>query len=97
MKRNVASPLIATVLVTVLLVTCGVFRKGPQYWNKDWGPLVPHKSFPGDCDLCHLPDGWESIRPGFSFDHAAETGFERELEALLLDLASSDPATPASR
>jgi hypothetical protein len=66
--------IVASVLLSILLATCGTFRKGEQYWNRKWGPLVPHKSFPADCDLCHLPDGWQSIKPDFSFDHENETG-----------------------
>ncbi len=63
-------------LLSVLAATCATSSKGKQYWNSKWGPLVPHKSFPTDCKLCHFPDGWESIRPEFSFDHAKETGHE---------------------
>jgi len=47
-------------------------------WSQRWGPLVPHKNFPGDCGLCHLPRGWEELRPDFSFDHEKSTGFRLE-------------------
>lgn len=43
-------------------------------WSERWGPLVPHKSFPEDCSLCHLPDRWDTLKTDFSFDHARETG-----------------------
>ncbi len=44
-------------------------------WDADrWGPLVPHKSFPGDCSVCHRSDGWDQLRDDFSFDHEKETG-----------------------
>ncbi len=59
--------------LAMTLVTCGLVvpRKG---WSKRWGPLVPHKTFPGDCSLCHVPDRWDKLRDDFSFDHEKETG-----------------------
>jgi len=74
MKLNAAKWTVGTTAILVLLVTCGSFRKGKQYWNSKWGPLVPHTSFPADCELCHYPDGWKKIRPEFEFDHAKQTG-----------------------
>jgi hypothetical protein len=66
----------ATLLLlgTFLLVDCNVFvpRQG---WNESWGPLVPHDSFPTDCSLCHVSEGWDVIKEDFSFDHEEETGF----------------------
>jgi len=78
MKSNAGKAVVAALLLATLSITCGTFRKGAQHWDDKWGPLVPHDSFPGDCDLCHLPDGWSSIRPDFSFDHEAETGHALE-------------------
>jgi hypothetical protein len=68
-------PLLA--LCCVLVATCRSTtpRNG---WTKRWGPLVPHKTFPADCGICHLPDGWDTLRPGFSFDHLKETGVPLE-------------------
>lgn len=40
--------------------------------------MVPHKKFPRDCSLCHLPKRWDALRPDFKFDHKKETGFALE-------------------
>ena len=74
MKWKGVSSLAAVTLLSFLLATCGLFRTGKQYWDDDHGPLVPHKTFPSDCVLCHLPDGWTSIRKDFTFDHKEKTG-----------------------
>lgn len=55
------------------LVACGTLV-APQDWDARRGPVVPHDTFPADCRLCHLGDGWHEIRPDFEFDHAGETG-----------------------
>ncbi|OGR95861.1 MAG: hypothetical protein A2V88_13285 [Elusimicrobia bacterium RBG_16_66_12] len=44
-------------------------------WSQDWGPMVPHKKFPRDCGLCHLPKSWDALRPDFRYDHKRETGY----------------------
>ncbi len=58
---------------SVLVVDCSVIipREG---WNEGWGPLVPHTKFPGNCGICHVPQGWDVLRENFSFDHEKETG-----------------------
>jgi hypothetical protein len=75
-RRFHFQPLIMLITCTViLLVNCRppLLRQG---WSKrHWGPLVPHKSFPGDCGLCHIPDRWDKLRDDFSFDHQKETGY----------------------
>jgi len=60
-------------VVAVALVDCSVVipREG---WSLRWGPMVPHRSFPGDCSVCHLPEGWDVLRGDFEFDHGRETG-----------------------
>jgi hypothetical protein len=47
-------------------------------WDKKLGPLVPHKSFPKDYGLCHVPDRWDVIKKDFHFDHEKETGYRLE-------------------
>jgi len=67
--------------VAVVVTTCAVFapKPKPQEWDEDaWGPLVPHKTFPADCSICHEPDRWDVLKPNFSFDHAKETGVKLE-------------------
>jgi hypothetical protein len=45
-----------------------------QGWRADFGPVVPHDSFPADCSLCHTGGDWQTLRSDFTFDHAARTG-----------------------
>lgn len=49
-------------------------RLGPQQWNPDRGPVVPHDTFPSDCSICHEGGGWAKIRADFTFDHQQQTG-----------------------
>ena len=58
----------------VLLINCRP-EIARQKWNKEWGPLVPHKTFPTDCGLCHTTEAWGVLREDFSFDHTAKTGY----------------------
>ncbi len=44
-------------------------------WSEQWGPLVPHDTFPRDCGICHVPESWHILRADFSYDHEKETGF----------------------
>jgi LSD1 subclass zinc finger protein len=53
-------------------------RDTRDQWDKKWGPLVPHKTFPRKCDLCHIPERWDVLRPDFHFDHLKETGYPLE-------------------
>lgn len=73
---GVISAIVLTITATVSL-NCGLVipRQG---WNGDWGPLVPHETFPGDCGICHVRETWEQLRPDFSFDHEEETGHALE-------------------
>ena len=49
-----------------------------ESWSRKWGPMVPHKTFPGDCGICHYPEGWNVMREDFDFDHEKETGHALE-------------------
>lgn len=62
------------------LAACYALSPVPrQDWDEGrFGPLVPHKSFPADCSLCHEPERWDRIKPEFRFDHAAATGVALE-------------------
>ncbi len=57
----------------VLVVSCQMVipREG---WSRRWGPVVPHRAFPGNCGICHVTDGWDTLKEDFSFDHQKETG-----------------------
>lgn len=67
--------LLAAFAVVALNCEVVVPRHG---WNKKWGPMVPHETFPGECSLCHVPERWDVLREDFSFDHAKETGHPLE-------------------
>lgn len=68
----------AVVLIGLIVTGCR-FIVPRQHWNEaEWGPLVPHTQFPGDCSLCHVPERWDRLRPDFTFDHAKETGYALE-------------------
>ncbi|MFQ5845671.1 MAG: hypothetical protein ACE5JG_11860 [Planctomycetota bacterium] len=76
-RRALLVPLL--LLAATLGLNCGTTVATPrQGWNERWGPLVPHKTFPTECKICHVPEGWDVIREDFSFDHEKETGFALE-------------------
>lgn len=74
-----AMNLIPAVLVMALL-SSGAAAAVPEQlrWEQDWGPLVPHKKFPSDCSLCHVPKRWDVLRSDFRFEHKKETGYALE-------------------
>lgn len=43
-------------------------------WWAGLGPVLPHDTFPGDCQLCHEGETWTQLKADFRYDHAAETG-----------------------
>ncbi|MBX3465214.1 MAG: hypothetical protein KF830_18760 [Planctomycetes bacterium] len=59
--------------VYLAAIACATFVP-QQGWNPDFGPVVPHDSFPADCSLCHTGGDWHTLRADFAFDHARETG-----------------------
>ena len=70
-----------TLLLAIVLgvVTCATLKRQKRNgWSKSWGPLVPHKTFPADCGLCHVPDRWDVLKEEFGFDHAKKTGVALE-------------------
>lgn len=70
---------IATTLAAIVFTSPSFAAKDARnQWKKDWGPLVPHKSFPKDCNLCHVPKRWDVLKPDFQFDHLKETGYPLE-------------------
>lgn len=52
------------------------WQAGPRNeWWQGHGPVLPHDSFPADCELCHVGSKWQSLKEDFEFDHEAETGY----------------------
>ena len=44
-----------------------------RWWSR-LGPVLPHDTFPANCDLCHEGGAWDVLTDDFTFDHEAETG-----------------------
>ncbi len=68
--------LLITSLV-LLIISCRIANRR-EGWSKQWGPLVPHRTFPGDCSICHVTDRWDTLRQDFSFDHEKQAGHALE-------------------
>ena len=49
-----------------------------ENWSKRWGPLVSHRTFPGDCSICHVTERWDTLRKDFTFNHENKTGYALE-------------------
>jgi hypothetical protein len=61
----------------LLLIGVGLSAEPTQQnvkWKKNWGPVVPHKTFPAKCEMCHVPQRWDILPKKLSFDHEKETG-----------------------
>ncbi len=68
--------LLALVLCYVV-AACAMHGEGrlvTNRWAAGLGPVLPHDSFPSDCQICHEGDDWNTIKDDFTFDHEAETG-----------------------
>lgn len=50
-------------------------KSEPHGWWSERGPVVPHATFPANCDLCHVGDDWTDVKDDFEYDHEAETGY----------------------
>ncbi len=53
-------------------------RRDRHGWAAGLGVVVPHDSFPADCQMCHVGGDWQVLSPDFEFDHEAETGVALE-------------------
>ena len=62
------------ILVLAACSVRGARHLGQHRWWAGLGPVIPHDSFPADCNLCHVGDSWQELVPTFSFDHETETG-----------------------
>lgn len=76
-KRSLAL-LVGLSLVVAACVTKGTEHGTLHRWWSGLGPVIPHDTFPGDCKLCHIGEGWDTLRTGFEFDHQARTGVRLE-------------------
>jgi len=63
--------------VSCLVVACTMHSHdmaAQRLWWSGFGPVLPHDTFPADCSLCHVGDGWQELVSDFTFDHEKETG-----------------------
>ena len=74
-SRLLRSHLLLAVALMLVWTACAslVPRQG---WDPGNGPVVPHDTFPADFSLCHAGKGWTELRADFTYDHAAQTGYE---------------------
>ena len=72
---------LSVLLCLAVLAACHASRGGRLAQHRWWsrlGPVIPHETFPANCNLCHVGDSWNELAENFSFDHGAETGHELE-------------------
>ena len=71
------APGAGALLLAVMTGSCALTDEGPAgAWDAArWGPVVPHTTFPTQCDLCHVTGSWTELKPTFSFDHALEANY----------------------
>jgi len=74
-RLTLAGALLAAAVLAVLSCRLGAPRHS---WDLQQGPTPPHQTFPGDCGICHLGEGWKVVRKDLSFDHEKETGYRLE-------------------
>ena len=43
-------------------------------WWSGFGLVVPHETFPADCNQCHVGASWDQLVDEFVFDHGVRTG-----------------------
>ena len=74
-RLSVAGSLITTGAMIVLGCRLGPPRTA---WNEQWGTVPSHRTFPGDCGICHVGAGGDVLRKELSFDHEKATGYRLE-------------------
>jgi hypothetical protein len=78
MKRKLLTrPNVALAALAVAVAACVTPDRTTGMRHRWWsglGPVIPHDSFPADCKLCHVGEGWNVLTEDFSFDHDKETG-----------------------
>ena len=72
-RRTVFAALV--VLWVAWACVANVSQRGRRHgWAARLGVVVPHDTFPADCQTCHVGGDWQTLDPDFTFDHEAETG-----------------------
>ena len=81
MRSALRPPFVFALVFALSVVACSVAtpaRGELHRWWAGFGLLVPHESFPGDCNICHVGASWGELVPDFVFDHGARTGVALE-------------------
>ena len=76
-KKTPASCVALIAAGIALVAACVIQPPGAARQHRWWvglGQVLPHDTFPGDCQLCHVGEEWRTLRDDFSFDHEARTG-----------------------
>ena len=61
--------------LSLLVVACVMQGPGSGELHRWWagfGPVLPHDTFPADCQLCHEGEKWNKLKPNSKFDHKAK-------------------------
>jgi len=75
--KMLARPHVLLLVGIAVLAACVVpdSRSGARHrWWAGLGAVIPHESFPAECELCHVGDEWNVLTDDFTFDHERETG-----------------------
>lgn len=78
MNRSILLATLSGLLLVTACVLPAIEVPMRQEWWATQGPVISHETFPGDCELCHVGDDWQTLVETFEFDHAKETGFHLE-------------------
>ncbi len=78
MRLHQRTPWVVLAVTSALLVAACVMQGTEGALRHRWwaglGPVLPHDTFPANCELCHLGQAWNELTADFEFDHLAETG-----------------------
>ncbi len=78
LRTSSAALVVALLLLAAACVTQGPERVAVHRWWSGLGPVLPHETFPAECELCHTGSGWHALVDDFSFDHERQTGVPLE-------------------
>ncbi len=74
-KLSLVGSFVAAGVMAVLSCHPGT---APSGWDQKWGAVPAHRTFPGDCGVCHAGGNGGALWKDLTFDHAQETGYRLE-------------------
>jgi len=80
-KRTNLRALVAMSAALLLAAACVMQSPGSAARHRWWsglGPVLPHETFPADCQLCHEGQEWHVLKDDFDYDHERQTGVRLE-------------------